>query len=102
MNGLKKDLEKTFINLFIIESYIEKNIENFIKELEEADLTVISDVKNKNLFEKLQKQMYALKVISEVIDAKKLWDNPEDMKKLGKYIQKIGLEIYNNVELENE
>ncbi len=95
MLDMMKKLEEIQMKLMVAKEYIEKNIDNFLKKLDEINAKTINDAENKEYMDNITRPLCRLELIEIVLLTKKIQDNQKDLIKIGKYLEKIGKEITN-------
>lgn len=100
MNDIMEKLEEMMNNSFIMENYIDKDINHLIEQLETAKVEAVTETKKESIINKLHKQIYSLRIITKIFYTKKISKNPKDIVLLGQYLQKVGKDIETIVENE--
>lgn len=95
MLDMIKKSEEMQIKLMVAKEYAEKDIDNFLKVLDEIDAKNINDAKDKEYMDNITRPLCRLELIDMVLLTKKIENNQKDLIKIGKYIEKIGKEITN-------
>lgn len=95
MLDMMKKLEEMQMKLVVAKEYAEKDIDNFLKVLDEIDAKNINDAKDKEYMDNITRPLCKLELIDMALITKKIQDNQKDLIKIGKYIEKIGKEIAN-------
>lgn len=95
MLDMMKKLEEMQMKLVVAKEYAEKDIDNFLKVLDEIDAKNINDAKDKEYMDNITRPLCRLELIDMVLLTKKIENNQKDLIKIGKYLEKIGKEITN-------
>lgn len=92
MLDLIDKLNKVQIIMFIEKNYLDKNIENLIKELKNKDIDAISNASN-DYVDLIKNPVIDLRVITEICETKKISQNKKDFIQLGKYLKEVADEL---------
>lgn len=104
MNNKFKELQR---NMLIMENYVNGNIKKVLNAIENTKVASISpNCNDKEWVKYIGKTISKLKNITALLPFKKLEANKNDLKEIGKYLQKLGKELEthefkNNKSVEN-
>lgn len=104
MNNKFKELQR---NILIMENYANGNIKKVLNAIENTKVMSISkNCNDKEWVKYIGKTISKLKSITALLPFKKLEANKNDLKEIGKYLQKLGKELEthefeNNKSVEN-
>lgn len=104
MNNKFEELQR---NMLVMENYVNGNIKKMLNAIENTKVTSIStNCNDKEWVKYIGKTISKLKSITVLLPFKKLEANKNDLKEIGKYLQKLGKELEthefkNNKSVEN-
>jgi len=88
-------IEEKQNDIFVIENYCKKDMNNFLNELEELKKEGIFTKTNAidEYADNIGIPLFKLKLILNVLHTKKIMTNPDDICLLGQYLSKLGVDI---------
>lgn len=93
--------------IFVGTFYAEGSIENFLREIDDLDVTVVTSKSSNEEWNKYSgEQITRFGILSKIFQTMKLEENMKDVCEIGKYLQKLGKEMeefdYKKMEKEKE